>query len=218
MCEEGFSFSLFYYPKYKEDPKKLISDQEISNYPKEYIVSTGPEQGRPGFAIYRQGGYVGAVVSTGSEMYQVEVFKLPTNNTWTNLAIRWEPFKYIDDHEKFAVDKEKPDYDEDEVGGLQLFYNLDMVSKAIVGIECMGICNQDGLDPREMIVGCHKSSDNTTERYFATGRFDELAFWTRRLNNTEKPLFLGGHSKSNNSNRTLVAQNFALTVHFSFSF
>ena len=158
-------------------------------------MSTGAEEGRPGFAIYRQGGYLGAVVSTGEEKFQVEVFKLPPNNTWTNIAIKWEPFKF-DDDAKFEEAKAKPDFDENEIGGLQLFYNLDMVSKAIVGIKCTGVlCQQDGLDPREMIVGCHATADDDTERNFANGRFDELAFWARRLNDTEMPYFLGGHSK-----------------------
>ena len=51
-------------------------------------------------------------MSTGAETYKVEVFKLPQNNTWTNVAIRWEPFKY-DDHDEFEEAKSKPDFDED---------------------------------------------------------------------------------------------------------
>lgn len=87
-CDRGFSFSIFYYPKYKESAVDILLDQNISNYEREYIISTGPDGGAPGFAIYRQGGYMGAVVSTGEETYDVEVFKLPENNTWTNVAIR----------------------------------------------------------------------------------------------------------------------------------
>ena len=59
-----------------------------SYYSREYIVSTGPDDGQPGFAIYRAGGYMGAVVSTGKKVYEVAAFKLPPNNTWTNVAIR----------------------------------------------------------------------------------------------------------------------------------
>ena len=88
LCDKGFSFSIFYYPKYKESAVEILNDQNISNFDREYIVSTGPDNGTPGFAIYRQGGYMGAVVSTGEETYDVEVFKLPENNTWTNVAIR----------------------------------------------------------------------------------------------------------------------------------
>ena len=87
-CSRGFSFSLFYYPKYKESATEILENQNISTFDREYIVSTGGEHGTPGFAIYRQGGYMGAVVSTGRETYDVEVFKIPENNTWTNVAIR----------------------------------------------------------------------------------------------------------------------------------
>ena len=79
-----------------------------------------------------------------------------------------------------------------------MFYNLDLVSKALLGRPCETPgCepNQPGLDPREMIVGCHKTNEDKTNRNFANGRFDELAFWAWRLNDTEKPYFLGGHSK-----------------------
>ena len=82
-----------------------------------------------------------------------------------------------------------------------MFYNLDLVSKALTGRKCeTPACqpNQPGLDPREMIVGCHKTLLNPTERQFANGRFDELAFWAWRLNDTEKPYFLGGHSRFKN--------------------
>ena len=112
-------------------------------------------------------------------------------------VFRWEPFKYTDEA-VYHADRQKPDYDENNVGGLQLFYNLDLVSKALTGRPCQApecIPDQPGLDPKEINVGCHRTAANPVKRDFATGRFDELAFWAWRLNETEKPYFLGGHSK-----------------------
>jgi hypothetical protein len=50
------------------------------------------------------------------------------------------------------------------------------------------------LNPPEVLLGCHKTQVNQTKRYFGSGNFDELAFWKRRLNDTELPYFLGGYS------------------------
>ena len=54
--------------------------------------------------------------------------------------------------------------------------------------------NTGALDPPEVLLGCHKTSLNTTKRNFARGSFDELAIFNRWLNNTELPYFLGGYS------------------------
>ena len=51
------------------------------------------------------------------------------------------------------------------------------------------------LSPPEVMLGCHRTQDNCTKRYFGSGIFDEVAFWDRRLNDTELPYFLGGYSK-----------------------
>ena len=40
----------------------------------------------------------------------------------------------------------------------------------------------------------HCSTDNEMTGY-ASGAFDELAIWTRRLSDKDKELFLGGYSK-----------------------
>ena len=80
-----------------------------------------------------------------------------------------------------------------------MFFNLELVSKSLMGRrhdEFPGFqANMPGLNPREMIVGCHYSADDDTKRNFANGRFDELAFWAWKLNETERPKFLGGYSK-----------------------
>jgi hypothetical protein len=54
------------------------------------------------------------------------------------------------------------------------------------------------LNPPEVLLGCHKTQANQTKRYLGSANFDELAFWKRRLNDTELPYFLGGYSKRPN--------------------
>ena len=40
---------------------------------------------------------MGATLSTGNETWEVKVMgNLPVNNTWTNVALRWEPLKFSD--------------------------------------------------------------------------------------------------------------------------
>ena len=53
----------------------------------------------------------------------------------------------------------------------------------------------DNPEHFEMLMGCHKSEDDPTKRNFSAGCFDELAIWRRWLDDSELPLFLGGHSE-----------------------
>ena len=53
----------------------------------------------------------------------------------------------------------------------------------------------DPFDPPEIMLGCHRTRASPTPRSFGRGGYDELAIWDRRLNDTELPYFLGGHSK-----------------------
>ena len=55
------------------------------------------------------------------------------------------------------------------------------------------------LAPPEVLLGCHKTAGQPTKRYFSSGIYDEVAFWKKRLNDTEIPYFLGGYSKLNSS-------------------
>ncbi len=139
-CNDGLSFSLFYYAQYKESEEELYD--KTKTFEKEYIISTGSfsccccyfattinyctyvggEEGTPGFSIYRKGANLGALVSTGNLTWELEVVgSAPQNNTWSNLAIRWikptvdTPEKYVE-----AVKNKKT---EEEIGGLQLFLN-----------------------------------------------------------------------------------------------
>ena len=62
--------------------------------------------------MYREGPIMGATLSTGYQTWEVKVLSsssssspmlyqvmgnLPKNNTWTNIAIRWEPLKFNDE-------------------------------------------------------------------------------------------------------------------------
>ena len=52
---------------------------------------SGGESGTPGFAIFRKGGDIGAVVSTGNLTWSIEVVaNVPEKQKWTNVAVRWQ--------------------------------------------------------------------------------------------------------------------------------
>ena len=72
-CSNGLSFSLFYWPDYKESDAELAIPNLAGNFEKEYILSSGGDIGIPGIAIYRQGGTFGALVSTGNQTWIIEV-------------------------------------------------------------------------------------------------------------------------------------------------
>ena len=55
------------------------------------------------------------------------------------------------------------------------------------------------MSPPEVMIGCHKTVENQTERGFSSGSFDEIAIWRYWLNDTVLAYFLGGYSKGYNS-------------------
>ena len=67
--------------------------------------------------------------------------------------------------------------------------------KGCSGDDCENHEVKKPLDPPELMIGCHKTSENSTKRGFSSGSFDEVAFWGSWLNDTVKPYFLGGYSK-----------------------
>ena len=104
-CPEGFSFSLFYKPEYAETDNELVIEG-IDKHEKEYIISNGGDIGTPGFAVYRQGGTLGAVVSTGNLTWTLEVRgQIPTRGKWSNIGVRWKPNPYESKEQKAELIK-----------------------------------------------------------------------------------------------------------------
>ena len=58
---------------------------------------------------------------------------LPKNNTWTNVAIRWEPLKF-NDEATYSQALEDSGNDVSSLGGLQLFLNLERVAQSLLPI------------------------------------------------------------------------------------
>jgi len=88
----------------------------------------------------------------------------------------------------------------------KLFVNLKSVGYVLLpeeigcvtqapNIACNVTTSGKPLAPPDVMIGCHRTKANQTKRFFASGSFDEIAFWSRRLNETELPYFLGGYSK-----------------------
>ena len=204
-CEDGISFSLFYYADYEEEEAELFNQD--TDFQREYIVSTGGENGTPGFAIYRKGANLGAVVSTGNLTWELEVVgSAPRKHTWTNIAVRWEKPSVTNEDEYVAALSEQQS--KFELGGLELFLNMESYGHVIFP-EIWG-CTYDeataqrtcddplpdvkeGFNPPQMMLGCHRTKENQDERMHAGGKFDELAVWNRQLNDSELFLFMGGY-------------------------
>ena len=134
---------------------------------------------------------MGALVSTGNETWEVKVMgNLPEKNSWGNLAIRWK-----------KPNLESPLADPSELGGLQLFLNLNLAGQAV--LPCIGDyhCTVQNIDVQEIrdnatiVVGGHRTQENPTVRGFSGGSFDEIVFWNRWIPNDEKFQFLGGWSR-----------------------
>ena len=93
---------------------------------------------------------------------------------------------------------------DEEFGGLGLYLDLVRIGfvelpeeKGCSGDDCENHEAKEPLSPPELMIGCHKTSENSTKRGFSSGSFDEVAFWGSWLNDTVKPYFLGGYSKYN---------------------
>ena len=176
----------------------------------------GGDSGSPGFSIYRDGPIMGAILSTGEETWEVKVMgNLPKNNSWTNIAIRWEKLKFTD-QASYEAAKLDNDNDISRLGGLQLFLNLEMIGHSLLPEEkdckcTTGSCSnpddasqytcekkaepQEPLTQPTMMLGCHKTKNNPNLRDFSGGVFDEVAFWSKRIPDEEIHKFLGGWSK-----------------------
>ena len=129
---------------------------------------------------------------------------LPKNNSWTNIALRWEPLKFTDSD---TYQEAKLKYKTSELGGLQLLLNLEMIGHSLLPEdECSSSVTTDCITvPSEaknpflestIMVGCHKKSDEVQESQFTDGLFDEVAFWNKRIPDEERHTFLGGWVES----------------------
>ena len=158
---------------------------------------------------------MGAVLSTGENTWEVRVMGyLPNNNSWTNIALRWEQPKFSDQNSYEATKKEYND-DVTKMGGLQLLINLEMIGHSLLPEEKDCTCSFAGCDqgnetlieckksvladnplyPPTMMIGCHKTNNTPVFRDFAGGVFDEVVFWNKHIPDSKKHMFLGGWSK-----------------------
>jgi len=201
-CPDGLSFSIFYMPDYSEAETDTALADPHANFEREYILSNGGDIGSPGFSIYREGGKLGVVVSTGEFNWVVEVFGIiPPRDKWTNIGVRWRPLNYnnLTESETRYKNGEK----EEDFGGLSVFLDLKRVGFVLqpeeIGCDSQKCSQTDGeepLNPAEIMIGCHKTMENQTNRDFSSGSFDEIAIWKYWLNDTLLPYFLGGYKSA----------------------
>ena len=218
-CNRGLSFSIWEKVFYS---RKLIDfHPDDAAFDKQYIFSTGGDydavlgQSVPGFALYHKGLDMVAVVSTGEDVWELQVRGQLINETWTSYGIIWS----------------MPDLDETKTmhptsrGGLQMFVNKEKVGHSVLPIDrpaagtwdelpAVGIPARDPAGnpigtaqegPPVMMFGCHyeQMEDGAAVGpgfdHFHEAVFDEMAIWTRELkiNKThdESLYFLGGYVK-----------------------
>ena len=220
-CDRGLSFSIFekvYYPRAIID---IHPDGQ--DWDKKYVFSTGGDYDKtlaktvPGIALYHKGLDVTAVVSTGTDVWDLTVRGQLLNESWANYGVVWSP-PNLDETVNIPYDRR---------GGLQLYVNLEKVGHVVAPV-----ANDDGtpitwtelppvtlpkLDPAGnpipgqiegpsvMMFGCHyeqmeDGADVTPGfAHFHEASFDEMAIWTRALVKNksldETLFFLGGYVK-----------------------
>lgn len=195
-CKKGVSISLFYKNIDTVKPEDMVS---TAQFPRKYILSTGGEGGSPGISIFLEGPEIGATLSTGVDTWTVKVLgNMPKNNSWNNIAVRWEPIQV--DNDTHAADLlANNNNDLSALGGLQLFLNLVKVGHS-VNPDCQEdeTCpaKEDPLDPPTVMIGCHKTKNDDGYKGFLSGAYDEVAYWTRRIPDNETQIFLGGYKDS----------------------
>ncbi|KAG7174697.1 putative adhesion G protein-coupled receptor B1-like, partial [Homarus americanus] len=69
----------------------------------------------------------------------------------------------------------------------------DFPKKYIISTEGISVTALPPLDPPELMIGCHKTSTDTTYRHYHTTQLDEFAWWNRRLVDEDVIYFLGGY-------------------------
>ncbi|XP_068212715.1 cadherin EGF LAG seven-pass G-type receptor 1-like [Palaemon carinicauda] len=169
-CAYGFSFSVWEKAFVSQDDFAESSSFTESDH--KYILSTGgDEAGHPGVALYHKGYWLGAVVSTGDQFWKVEVAGISPNDTWSNIAVRWE---------QPTPTGEK---------GLELYVDLKKVGQRVYGSPSSPLAP---LDPALVMIGCHKTSTDTNYRGYNDAEYDEIAMWQRRLPDNETNFFFGG--------------------------
>lgn len=189
--DSGLSFSIWEKVSYGEEVLNVKRQHE-----KKYIFSTGAdfdyekEKAYAGMALFHQGMDLVAVVSDGTNVWELKVTGPLVNESWSNIGVRWEP------------NKDDPNIPLTESGGLELYVDAEKVGHAIFPldkpknrgswIEADVLAPNDqqsgwnGLmehKPPLLMVGCHRNSDMNHFDYFNPIKtaFDELTIWTRKL-------------------------------------
>ena len=148
------------------------------------------ENGRPGLAIYREGSYLGATVSTGPDTWDFQVQGyVPMPGVWIHIGVRWkEPITMTSWNWRFSR------LANEVVGGAEIF--VDMVSVGhLVFPNYRASSNHAGSEEPWVAVGCHMSW-NMIPMGHSSGCYDEIAFFDHQLKDKELFKLKGGYGQS----------------------
>jgi hypothetical protein len=207
-CKDGISFSIWEKVTYQDDVLNVLKSHD-----KRYVFSTGGDFDNnrgvihPGIGIYHEGMDLIAVVSTDADVWQLRVRGQLLNQTWSNIGIRWEPYR------------DDPALSYGDRGGLELYVNAEKIGHAIkpldrpiagsweekatlIPVYTDPTWRNAAMTPPIAMIGCHRNSEDATFRDFcrAGTAYDEMTIWTRKLqvNRTHNEVlyFTGGYGKT----------------------
>ncbi|KAK3858005.1 hypothetical protein Pcinc_035777 [Petrolisthes cinctipes] len=182
-CEDGFSISVWYKTYYESTAETHNTD---ATGKKQTLFSTGGDaEGHPGVHAYLEDDLeLNVVVCNGTHFWHSLLIGVFFENSWTNLGVKWSDSEGLEVYLKHTSPV---------ILGNKTYSDLIPKAKTTAPEPVPGGAKTP-LDPSEIMLGCHKDSDNPTYRQFAEGAFDELATWTRVV---EDPImFLGGYSET----------------------
>ncbi|XP_069940170.1 adhesion G-protein coupled receptor G2-like [Cherax quadricarinatus] len=173
-CTLGFSLSVWINVNITQNYFDSINDTTGHLTTFQTIVSTGGDtNGHPGVRLSLYGVWIYALLSTGNLYWEASTIGQFGTRNWTNIGIRWAPPSLND-------------------SGLEVFVNQKKQAQTMS--PQTAAASKSALNPPQMMVGCHMDADNTTYRNYADALIDELATWTKELNDTETLYFTGGYA------------------------
>jgi hypothetical protein len=187
-CPDGISFSIWEKAMYSEDVLQVMADHE-----RKYILSTGGQFNdssgvgttSPGVSLYHEGMDLVAIVSTGDDVWKLQVRGQLENETWSNIGVVWKP--------------NTVNADDNVEGGLTLYVMSEKVGHSVLPIP-----NPDGgewqKEQRASIdaplaskgtpnthevpfisIGCRVRNGEPLDHIRPNTALDELTIWNKAL-------------------------------------
>lgn len=154
----------------------------------------GGDVGSPGIGLYHSGSTLGAVVSNGTHLWQLDIYgAAPVQDKWTHIALRWR-----DNGNTISSEDIKSEaLSTDKVGGLELLLDGVPIGQTVSAESIQDVTKlEKGFDPPEIAIGCHRTHSDPEPRNHGGGMFDELAIWESQIRDADLPILMGGYGNT----------------------